>query len=159
MYKANVNEQFEFEINPKIDFEELDIIELRTGTFHILKNHRSYTAEVVRADLETKTVTVKVNGTDYNVALKGELEQLLEKMGISAAVSTKVNEIKAPMPGLVLSINVAVGDTIQKGDAVFVLEAMKMENMLKSPGEGIIKSIEVKQGQAVEKGQVLVKLV
>ncbi len=158
MYKASVNEQFEFEVNPKSDFDELDIIEIRLGTFHVLKNNQSYNAEIVTADLKTKTATVKVNGTDYTVVLKGKLEQLLEKMGISAAVSTKVNEIKAPMPGLVLSINVAVGDTIQKGDAVFVLEAMKMENMLKSPGEGIIKSIEVKQGQAVEKGQILVKL-
>ena len=158
MYKAKVEGQFEFSIDPQKDFENLDIAEVRPGTFHILKNHQSYNAEVVKADLSAKQLTVKVNGRLYEVEIKGKMEQLLEKMGINAAASSKVNEIKAPMPGLVLSVDVSAGDTLKKGDAVIVLEAMKMENVLKSPGEGTVKSVEVKQGDAVDKGQVLIKL-
>ncbi|HSH65835.1 MAG TPA: acetyl-CoA carboxylase biotin carboxyl carrier protein subunit, partial [Bacteroidia bacterium] len=71
--------------------------------------------------------------------------------------TNKINEIKAPMPGLVLDIRVNEGDSIQKGDAVIVLEAMKMENIIKSPVDGTIKKINVKKGLAVEKNQVLVQ--
>ena len=62
------------------------------------------------------------------------------------------------MPGLVLSVEARIGQEVKKGDAVLILEAMKMENVIKSPGEGVIKKILVKQGQAVEKGLVLVEL-
>jgi biotin carboxyl carrier protein len=65
--------------------------------------------------------------------------------------------MKAPMPGLVLDIKVATGDVIKKGDAVVVLEAMKMENNLKSPGDGTVKKVSVNKGQAVEKNQVLIE--
>ncbi|HLL94438.1 MAG TPA: biotin/lipoyl-containing protein, partial [Spirosoma sp.] len=82
---------------------------------------------------------------------------LLEKMGMSNAVSAKVNTLKAPMPGLIVGINVAVGDTISKGDSVLILEAMKMENNLKAPGDGTVKAIRAIKGDRVEKGQVLVE--
>jgi biotin carboxyl carrier protein len=70
--------------------------------------------------------------------------------------SKKVNEVKAPMPGLVLEIRVNVGDAVKKGDAILVLEAMKMENILKSPTDGTVSKINVKKGIAVEKNQVLI---
>ena len=67
----------------------------------------------------------------------------------------KMNEVKAPMPGLVLRVMVNEGDAIQKGDALIVLEAMKMENIIKATGEGVVKKIIVQTKQAVEKNQVL----
>jgi biotin carboxyl carrier protein len=70
--------------------------------------------------------------------------------------SAKVNELKAPMPGLVLDIVVSEGQEVKKGDALVVLEAMKMENILKSPADVVVKKISVKKGTAVEKNQVLV---
>ncbi len=70
--------------------------------------------------------------------------------------SSKVNEVKAPMPGLVLDIRVSEGDEVKKGDPILVLEAMKMENIIKSPTDGVIKKINVKKGLAVEKNQVLI---
>ena len=60
------------------------------------------------------------------------------------------------MPGLVLEARVKVGDSVKKGDAVIVLEAMKMENILKSPSDGIVKKITAEKGTVVEKNQVLV---
>jgi biotin carboxyl carrier protein len=73
----------------------------------------------------------------------------------SLAVS-KILQIKAPMPGLVLSVLVTEGDEVKKGDNLLVLEAMKMENMIKSPTDGIIKKIEIKQGNKVEKNELLI---
>ncbi len=156
MYQTKVNNKYEFTINPKTHSADWDLIELRDNTFHLLKNNQSYTAEVVTVNTEEKTVVVKVNGSNYTVAIKDEMDLLLEKMGISNMASNKVNDIKAPMPGLVLDILVQVGDEIKKGDPILILEAMKMENVLKSPGDAAVKSVEVNKGDAVEKGQVLI---
>jgi biotin carboxyl carrier protein len=62
------------------------------------------------------------------------------------------------MPGLVLSINVKVGDTIQKGDTLMILEAMKMENVIKAPADAVVKKININKGQAVEKAQLLMEM-
>lgn len=66
--------------------------------------------------------------------------------------------IRAPMPGLVLRIPVAVGDAVAAGQGVLVLEAMKMENEIKAAGPGVVAAIPVQPGQAVEKGQVLLQM-
>jgi biotin carboxyl carrier protein len=78
-------------------------------------------------------------------------------MGMSSATANKVNNIKAPMPGLIINLKVAEGDTVKAGDQLLILEAMKMENILKSPGDGVIKKIKVKKGDSVEKNQVLIE--
>lgn len=66
--------------------------------------------------------------------------------------------IRAPMPGLVLRIPLAIGDVVSAGQGVLVLEAMKMENEIKAVLPGVITAIPVQPGQAVEKGQVLLQL-
>ena len=78
-------------------------------------------------------------------------------MGLENALTPKISEIKAPMPGLVLNIAVNVGDTVEVNQKVLTLEAMKMENAIKSPTAGIIAAIEVQAGQAVDKNQVLIR--
>jgi len=158
MLKIKVNDQHEFEVaeNPA-DFD-WDIQHLKDQSYHIIKNHRNYDAEVVSVNPHDKTVVIKVNKHLYTVAVKDQLDQLLDQMGISATAGNRINEIKAPMPGLVLDIKVKVGDVLEKGTPVIVLEAMKMENILKSPGDGVVKKLPVQSGDAVEKGQVLVEL-
>jgi biotin carboxyl carrier protein len=91
------------------------------------------------------------------VQLKDRFDQLLEQMGMSGAASAKINDIKAPMPGLIVGVSVQPGDVVKKGDAVLILEAMKMENLIKSPGEGTIRAIRVAKGDRVEKNQVLIE--
>jgi biotin carboxyl carrier protein len=63
--------------------------------------------------------------------------------------------MKAPMPGLVVNLPVALGDLVQRGQTVAVLEAMKMENDLTAPRSGVVKDIKVAKGQAVNQGQAL----
>lgn len=79
-------------------------------------------------------------------------------MGLSVVASTKLDNIKAPMPGLIIDIMVKEGQSIEKGTPLLILEAMKMENVLKADGEGIVKSIEIIKGQAVDKGQILIEM-
>jgi len=133
-----------------------DVIEVKNGSFHVIRNNKSYSVEVIKADLAEKSFTVSVNGNKYQLNVKDKFDELLKSLGMDNLNTSKVNEIKAPMPGLVLDIRIAEGDEVKKGDPVLVLEAMKMENIIKSPTDGIIKKINVKKGVAVEKNQVLI---
>lgn len=133
-----------------------DVTNKENRIFHIIKDHRSYTVEVLKADWGEKNFSIRVNGNKYQVDVKDKFDELLKSLGFDNLNTNKVNEIKAPMPGLVLDIRVNEGDPIKKGEPVLVLEAMKMENIIKSPVDGTIKKINVKKGLAVEKNQVLV---
>ncbi len=138
----------------KIEFEK---IEVEPGYFHVLFRDKSYRAEIVKVESATKTVVIKINGRTYSVAIKDKLDLLLEKMGMSQTGSGKINSIKAPMPGLIIDLKIKEGDSVKQGDALLILEAMKMENIIKSPGEGIVKAIKIKKGQSVEKNQILIE--
>lgn len=108
-------------------------------------------------DKTSKTVTLRVNGERKVYAVEDRSDELLKKFGIQSFPTPKVNELKSPMPGLVVQILVKPGDKLVKGDAIVVLEAMKMENVLKAPADVVIKSINCEPGKAVEKNSVLVK--
>ncbi len=123
----------------------------------MLHNNTSYHAEVVNTDFINKTYTVVVNNNEYVVSIANHLDQLIKEMGFEVGKAKVVNAIKAPMPGLILEINVAVGQEVQEGDNLLILEAMKMENSFDSPRAGVIKSIAVEKGQAVDKGQLLIE--
>ena len=112
---------------------------------------------MVKADAATKTFTIKVNGNVQTVTIKDKFDLLLEKMGMNASTATKVNNIKAPMPGLIIDLKIKAGDTVNTGDALLILEAMKMENVLKSPSSATVRSVKVRKGDSVEKGQILIE--
>ena len=136
-----------------------DIVEVKNGSFHVLKNSKSYTLEVIKADQNEKSFLVSVNGNKYQLQIKDKFDELLKSLGMDNLNASKVNEIKAPMPGLVIDVVVSEGTVVKKGDAILVLEAMKMENIIKSPTDGTIKKINVKKGIAVEKNQVLINFI
>ena len=133
-----------------------DVLKVKDGSFHVIKDNKSYNVEVVKADVKEKSFVISVNGNKYSLNVKDKFDELLQSLGLDLLASKKVNEIKAPMPGLVVEVKVAEGDAVKKGDAILVLEAMKMENNIKSPTDGIVKKIHVKKGMAVEKNQVLI---
>jgi biotin carboxyl carrier protein len=163
MQKATINgKDFEITSNDEGLFVngkaiQWNVTNVSEDYFHILHNNKGYRAEVVKQDALTKTVVIKINGHNYTVALKDRFDLLLEKMGMSAAAASKINNIKAPMPGLIIDLKVKVGDIVKPGDQLLILEAMKMENLLKASGEGTVKNLKVKKGDSVEKGQVLVE--
>jgi len=138
----------------KIPFE-WDIIEVKKGSFHILKNNQSYTVEIVKADYIEKSFVIAVNGSKYHLSVKDKFDALLQQLGFDNSNAKKVNELKAPMPGMIIAILVNEGSEVKKGDSLLVLEAMKMENILKATADGIVKKIHTQQGVAVEKKQVL----
>ncbi len=135
----------------------VDIEKINDTTFHIIKDNCSYNVEILSAKPDEKAYFVKVNGEKFKLELKDQFDQLLKQLGLNNLTSTKVSEIKAPMPGIVLAVEVAVGQEVNKGDTLLILEAMKMENAIKSPAEGVVKEICVEQGVAVDKNQILIR--
>lgn len=160
-YKENNSHEIELDNHQiKIDGKdtEIDLVKLLDNKFHILQNHKSYNLEVIHADYKLKRFSIKVNDNIYDLNLMTELDALLDKMGMSSGSDEKMDNVKAPMPGLVLDILVETGQTINKGDNLVVLEAMKMENIIKASGTGIVKSIKVNKKDAVEKNQLLIEM-
>jgi biotin carboxyl carrier protein len=163
MLKATVNSQtFDIQSDKSgISVNTLpfnwDMVEIKDGNFHIIYNNRSYNAEVLEANYQSKSFLIKINKSKYSIELKDRFDILLDQLGMGNANTAKVNDIKAPMPGLIVDIKVQVGDTVKKGDTILILEAMKMENVLKASGEGKIKAIKVSAKQNVEKNQVMIE--
>lgn len=166
MYKVKVNNGEEQEIifsgnGFTVDSKAgtWDLIRIGTNRFHILKDNRSYTCEVLNADQQKKLFEIIVNGTIYTIEVKDRFSELLKKLGMENSSARKVNQIRSPMPGLVLNIMVEKDQEVKHGDSVLILEAMKMENIIKSPCDGKVKVIRVQIKDAVEKNQVLVEFV
>lgn len=164
MYRAAVNNGNVYEINQEGNSQQInqeplewDITALGNGRLHLLYQNRSYRAELVSLNEAEKTVVLKLNGQQFSVALKDRYDLLLEELGMADLAASKVNDLKAPMPGLILSINVSEGQEVKKGEPLLILEAMKMENVIKSPADGTVQQIKVKQGASVEKNQVLIQ--
>ena len=107
MIKATVNGKKEFTIdNNSLDGTavEWDILEVRDNTFHILLNNKSYNATLISFNREEKTMVVNVNGNDYEISVRDKYDLLLQQLGISASASAAAQNIKAPMPGLIIQL-------------------------------------------------------
>ncbi len=165
--KVNANKEFKTEITSKKNeviagmlndaLFEANIIKVRDNVYHLIKGNTSYNLELVKHLPEEKKMIVKVNNTVYTLDVKDKYDELLHSLGLDNLAIKKVNEIKAPMPGMVLNVLVSEGQEVKKGDALIILEAMKMENILKSPTDGVIKKIAITKGIAVEKNQLLIQ--
>ena len=156
IYKVNVNNNFDFNVSPE-QVSSLDALKMSASQFHVLQGHKSYKCEIETSDINSKSYKVKVNGNIYNINIFNELDILIKDMGFEVGASKKVNDIKAPMPGLILDIHVKVGQEVKEDDGLLILEAMKMENVLTSPRNGIIKSITVSKNDTVDKNQLLIE--
>lgn len=155
-YKVKAND-FEFTFT-KEQIDAIDIIQKSATEFHLLKDHHSVNAKLIETDKTAKHQIIEVEGENFNIEIKEELDLMLETMGFGAASNKHIKEIKAPMPGLVLEIAVAEGQAVAEGEKLLILVAMKMENSIVIHADATIKRIAVVAGQAVEKGQVLVEL-
>lgn len=155
-YKLTVNETYKFEISEE-DLSKIDLIKTSNTKYHLLDENHSTKVELVEANFQRKKYTVLVNSNLYKVSIANDLDQRIETMGFSFGSTKHINRIIAPMPGLILDINVAEGEEVNEDDPLLILEAMKMENVITSPRPGTIKSISVAIGEAVEKNQLLIE--
>ena len=162
MHQIKVNNEYNFEVN-KSESDlvingvniSADISELDESSLHIINSLRSYNVEIVSFNRSEKTAEIKINDNIYSVSAKDQFDILLDKLGLNSLNAAKVSEIQAPMPGMVLKVFATEGMEIKKGENLFVLEAMKMENIIKATADVTVKTVKIKPGDKVEKGQVL----
>ncbi len=104
-----------------------------------------------------KKYKVNVNGTAYEVEIE-EMTGAPAAAPVAAAPAAPAGageRVAAPMPGNILSVNVAAGDAVKKGQVLMILEAMKMENEIMAPCDGKVTAVAVTKGAAVESGALL----
>ena len=132
-------------------------------------NGKEYQVEIESVNEDTNIASLKVNGEAYEVGMEKTVEDEKKKVVLGkpaqeeadkeAAPVTNVNTagaVKAPLPGTITGISVKVGEEVQAGDTVVVLEAMKMANNIEAEKSGKVTAICVKVGQSVMEDDALV---
>lgn len=135
---------------------------------------KTYDVEV--GDTRSSPVKVVVDGTEYEIEIPdadtARMPSTRPETGSTlssprpvaaprpapAAIADGGNAIRAPMPGRIVNINVGVGDDVKMGQAVVVLESMKMENTITAPQDGTVQAVHIEMNQSVQHGQTLVEL-
>jgi biotin carboxyl carrier protein len=144
--------QYTFQL---IDADNITLNDSEVNNQMILDNNKSKLVSVKGVDHELKRYQIQIDGRIYHVQISDAVDQQILTMNLKSKRSNQLKELRAPMPGLVRQVNVQVGDQVDAGDSLFILEAMKMENLLKSPVNGKVSDVFVKQGESVEKNQIL----
>lgn len=151
--KAVINEHHQIDVSQDID---LDLVEHADGSYHVIHDGKSLQVNVLSVDRLSKKMKLDIDGSRYEIDLKDEVDVMVEKMGLNDIVASGAEDCKAPMPGLVLEVQVEVDQEVTVGMPLLILEAMKMENVIKASHNGTIQEVLVSAGDKVEKGQVMI---
>ena len=135
----------------EVDFESVS----GQPVYSLIIGGRSYEAYIYPDDKEWQ---VLLHGRLYQASVEDEREQRLRVTGTKVVVNGEFN-LKAPMPGLVVSILVEEGQDVKQGQVLMVLESMKMQNELKAPRDGTVTKVRVKAGDTMELKQSMLSLV
>ena len=136
----------------QVDFGEVS----EQTVYSLLADNRSFEAFVYPIDEGWQVLLL---GTQYELTVEDEREKRL-RSSLGGRIAENVDfHLKAPMPGLVVTIPVSDGQVVAKGDVLVVLESMKMQNELKSPRAGKISRVRVKPGDSVELRETLLSVV
>ncbi|MDP8220573.1 MAG: biotin/lipoyl-containing protein [Candidatus Stygibacter frigidus] len=133
-------------------------------------DEKEYDTRIV--EYESDRVIVKVNGHDYEVNIDTDARKVTQiirspkkspDLGVLGShekkkVSVSPGTVTSPIPGLVISIKVAEGDTVAKGDTIIILEAMKMESEIASTASGTVKKIFVKEQQSIQEDDPIIEV-
>lgn len=144
--------EYKYKINGMKFNVEIDDQAENTDTLNVMVNGVSYTVELDEAQ-KAKKVAVEAPKKAANAPRTESGEKVIAKPAVAASAASA---IKSPLPGTIMSINVNVGDTINSGDTVCVLEAMKMENDIHADKSGKVTKILVGIGDSVLEGTELI---
>jgi biotin carboxyl carrier protein len=137
-----------------VDGNEFIVDGKKTGrtNYSLIVDNRSFEIEVDNAEDEYR---VLVDGRNYHVSLVDE-RRVRVGGGQSDFQLQGRQKVSVPMPGKIIAVLISEGDSVERGQGLVIVEAMKMENEVRSPIAGVVKEIKVKPGDAVEGGAVLV---
>lgn len=155
---ALIKKRISFDGNSTIflDGEKIsgELVELNKDSIILKLNNKFYELKIESKNGEM--ISLNYEGNFYEVNIRTELQERANQI-LESEISGKPHSqnIKSPMPGMIVKINFKIGEKMMRGDTVLVLEAMKMENEIKSPSECFLKEIFVSANKSVEKGQIL----
>lgn len=132
----------------------LDFEKVNQGIFSILHNHKSYNIELIPGE-NVKKYTINTYKDTYEAEIIDAESKYLASRN-AGSEEEGANTIVAPIPGKVVKIPVAVGETVEAGQTLVIFSAMKMESEFKSKKEGVVKEIRVKEGDIVEAKKIMV---
>lgn len=138
----------------RVDGTPFEVDARKTGNdlWTMLIGHHAHDVDVLSVN---GTVSLAIDGDMYEAEVVDELRKTLrDRKGKFEPEGPQ--EVKAPMPGKVVKLLVKVGDAVNEGDGLVIVEAMKMENLLKSQIQGVVKQVFVSEGQAVENKMLLI---
>jgi len=153
-YTVEIEENGKSVYRISVDGNEFLVDDKKTGrtNFSLIVDNRSFEIEVDNTDDEYR---VLVDGRNYRIHLVDE-----RRVRVGAAQSGLQLQgrqmVSVPMPGKIIAVLVAIGDAVEMGQGLVIVEAMKMENEVRSPISGEVKEIKVKPGDTVEGGALLV---
>jgi biotin carboxyl carrier protein len=162
-YFVTIDDQvYEIEIESKgeitVDGKQI-VVDLQSlagqSVYSLILNGKSYEAFLNQTKAGTE---VMLHGQRYIVEVEDERTQRLREVSGALAIQSGEIQLKAPMPGLIISIPVEEGQEVGKGDTLIVLESMKMQNELKAPREVKVTGVRVKPGDNVDQNQILIIL-
>ncbi len=139
------------------DLQPCEVTVIDNAKLQVILNHKVYIVLVDQVSPDFRKYRLQSGHVLVEAELIRHIDRLVQKMGFSQSLQSKLEDLKAPMPGLVKKILVAEKDTVTAGQNLLLLEAMKMENVIKSPQAGVIKYIAIAEHQTVDKGQLLIK--
>lgn len=155
-YEVEILNEKEISLNGQvyqIDFQSVS----GEPIYSLIADGRSFQAHIFEGETDDE-VQILMAGNLYSVLVENEREKRLKAAAGVTSPSTGEFILKAPMPGLIVTIPVAEGDKVSEGDVLVILESMKMQNELKSPQAGIISQIQIELGESVEQKQMLLKV-
>lgn len=135
-----------------------ELVEFEASPVKIVKIGTEVHRVVVQRRQGRGKYSLWVDGYRFDAEALDERTRQIRDVSSASAGPTGPAPIIAPMPGLVVRVRVSVGDRVEAGQGVVVMEAMKMENELRASTAGVVRSVEVQPGTAVEKGTLLVAL-
>ncbi|MBK5109122.1 MAG: biotin/lipoyl-binding protein [Anaerolineales bacterium] len=139
-------------VDYEIDFKSVS----EQTVYSLLANNNSYEALVYESEAGWQ---VLLHGSQYELLVEDERERRL-RASLGGGPPENVDfHLRAPMPGLIVTVPVGEGQMVEKGDVLVVLESMKMQNQLKSPRPGKVSRVQVKPGDSVEQRDTLLSVV
>lgn len=163
-FETTIGEQ-DYELNLDVEASQVSLngeaknyefIQQDNGRYLLRMGTKLYKLDSVNFDKHT--VEFQLNGEWCSVDVRDEQDLLLDRLGFKSALEMGEGEVNAPMPGKILDIMASEGDEVEEGQAVAILEAMKMENELKAPVHGIVTTIHASVGDSVEKNAKILEI-
>lgn len=136
----------------EVDFESVS----GQPVYSLIVDGRSHESYIYQGEEENWQVLLR--GRLYPVTVEDEREKRLRAAAGGGVAETGEFHLRAPMPGLVVAVPVTEGQQVKRGQAILILESMKMQNEIKAPRDGVIGRIRVKAGETVEQKQTLLSV-